>query len=385
MIKIIRYAGLVAACIAVSAPSLASDVWNDTGATYIDAMAQYSLLDDKRISKDDFGFQGGLGYNFAPNFALEIDYSTGSFKLKDVGSTGPSEQLRAGSLDVLYKFLPNSIFRPFILAGAGELQDRIGANFDVNRSWMAEAGVGALTGIGSQSGSTRLQLRTEAKYRREFIQNNLYIPNNPSDVVFGVGLQLSFGNPTPPAPVSAAPPPPPPEPAPAPVVAAPPPPEPCHAPAGFKVDANCHIIEQTVVVRAVDFEFNSTQLTAPAQHTLDEVAAALLTQPELHVEVQGHTDSIGTDAYNLGLSQRRADAVRAYLIGKGLSPAVLTAQGFGKSKPIASNETAEGRAQNRRVAFEVTNGFAHVIVIKEGASNASTEAAKQGEPPNTKK
>ena len=44
---------------------------------------QYSLLDDKRISKDDFGFQGGLGYNFAPNFALEIDYSTGSFKLKD--------------------------------------------------------------------------------------------------------------------------------------------------------------------------------------------------------------------------------------------------------------------------------------------------------------
>ncbi len=383
--KIIRYAGLVAAGIAVSAPALASDVWNDTGATYIDGMLQYSLLDDKRISKDNFGFEGGLGYNFAPNFALEIDYSTGSFKLKDFASGGPSEQLRAGSLDVLYKFLPNSIFRPFILAGAGELQDRIGANFDANHSWMAEAGVGALTGIGSQSGSTRLQLRTEAKYRREFIQSNLYIPNNPSDVVFGVGLQLSFGNPTPPAPVSAAPPPPPPEPAPAPVVVAPPPPEPCHAPAGFKVDANCHIIEQTVVVRAVDFEFNSTQLTAPAQHTLDEVAAALLTQPELHVEVQGHTDSIGTDAYNLGLSQRRADAVRTYLIGKGLSPAVLTAQGFGKSKPIASNETAEGRAQNRRVAFEVTNGFAHVIVIKEGASDASTEAAKQGEPPNTKK
>ena len=87
------------------------------------------------------------------------------------------------------------------------MEDRIGANFDSNHSWMAEAGVGALTGIGSQSGSTRLQLRTEAKYRREFIQNNLYIPNNPSDVVFGVGLQLSFGNPTPPAPVSAAAPP----------------------------------------------------------------------------------------------------------------------------------------------------------------------------------
>ncbi|HEY6621925.1 MAG TPA: OmpA family protein [Steroidobacteraceae bacterium] len=384
MMKINRYAGLVAVGIAASAPAVASDVWNDTGATYIDAMGQYTLLDDKRISKDNYGFQAGLGYNFAPNFALEMDYSTGSFKLRDFGVGGPSEQLRAGSLDILYKFLPNSNIRPYILAGAGELQDRIAANFDPNNSWMAETGIGALTGLGSQSGSTRLQLRTEAKYRREFIQSNAYIPNNPRDFVLGVGLQLSFGNPTPPAPVSAAPPPPP-EPAPPPAVAAPPPPEPCHAPAGFKVDANCHIIDQTVVVRAVDFEFNSTQLTGPAQRTLDEVAAALLTQPELHVEVQGHTDSIGTDAYNLGLSQRRADSVRAYLISKGLNPAALTAQGFGKSKPIASNATAEGRAENRRVAFDVTNGFAHVVVIKAGATDASTEAAKQGEPPNTKK
>jgi outer membrane protein OmpA-like peptidoglycan-associated protein len=241
-----------------------------------------------------------------------------------------------------------------------------------------------LTGIGSQSGSTRLQLRTEAKYRREFIQNNGLIPNNPGDVVFGVGLQLSFGNPTRPVPVVAAAPPPEPAPIPREVVVAPPP-EPCHAPAGFQVDANCRIIEQTVVVRAVDFEFNSTQLTLPAQHTLNEVAAALQTQPELNVEVQGHTDSIGTDSYNLGLSQRRAEAVKAYLISRGLSAAVLTAKGFGKTKPIASNETAEGRAQNRRVAFEVTNGFEHVIVIKEDATDASTQAAKQGEPPNAKK
>jgi OOP family OmpA-OmpF porin len=385
MMKFIRDVGVVVAALALATPAFASDVWDDTGATYVDAMLQYSLLDDKRISKDDFGVQGGVGYNFAPNFALELNYGTGSYKVRGfAGDAGPSEQLRATSLDLLYKFFPNSIFRPYILTGAGELQDRIGGNLDNNHSWMAEAGVGALTGIGSQSGSTRLQLRTEAKYRREFIQNNELIPNNPSDVVFGVGLQLSFGNPTRPVPVVAAAPPPEPAPIAREAVVAPPP-EPCHAPAGFQVDANCHIIEQTVVVRAVDFEFNSTKLTVPAQHTLDEVAAALLTQPELNVEVQGHTDSIGTDSYNLGLSQRRADAVRAYLTSRGLSAGVLTARGFGKTKPIASNETAEGRAQNRRVAFEVTNGFAHVIVIKEGASDASTQAAKQGEPPNAKK
>jgi OOP family OmpA-OmpF porin len=384
MTKCLKFLVLIAAVSVVTIPAIAADVWTDTGAVYVDGILQYSLLNDKRISKDDFGVQGGLGYNFAPNFALELNYGTGSYKVKDfAGSSGPSEQLRAASMDVLYKFFPNSIFRPFILAGGGELQDRIGANLDNNHSWMAEAGVGALTGIGSQSGSTRLQLRTEAKYRREFVQSNAFIPNNPGDIVFGVGLQLSFGNPTRPAPVVA---PPPPEPAPIPreVVVAPTP-EPCHAPDGFQVDANCHIIEQTVVVRAVDFEFNSTQLTAPAQRTLDEVATALLTQPELNVEVQGHTDSIGTETYNLGLSERRAVAVKAYLVSRGLSATALTAKGYGKAKPIASNETAEGRAQNRRVAFEVTNGFAHVIVLKEGASDASTEAAKQGEPPNAKK
>jgi len=386
-VKYPKVFGLIAAVSAATTPAIAADVWNDTGAVYIDPMLQCSILDSKRISKDDFGFQGGFGYNFAPNFALEVDYGGGGFKVRGFGSSsGPSEQLRAASLDVLYKFFPNSLIRPFVLAGGGELQDAIAGNLENNHSWIAEAGVGVLTGIGSQSGSTRLQLRTEAKYRREFIQNVALIPNNPGDVVFGVGLQLSFGNPTRPAPVIAAPPPPP-EPAPVPreVPAEAPPPEPCHAPAGFQVDANCRIIEQTVVVRAIDFEFNSTQLTAPARHTLDEVAAALLTQPELKVEVQGHTDSIGTDAYNLGLSQRRAAAVKEYLIAKGLNASALTAQGYGKAKPIASNSTAEGRAQNRRVAFEVTNGFAHVIVLKEGASDASTQAAKHGEPPSTSK
>ncbi len=85
------------------------------------------------------------------------------------------------------------------------------------------------------------------------------------------------------------------------------------------------------------------------------------------------------------LSQRRAEAVKDYLISKGVSPSNLTAKGYGKAKPIVSNDTAEGRAQNRRVEFEVTNAPAHVNVVNEGASAASTEAAQQGERPKTKK
>lgn len=371
---------LVTACVACGS-AMAADAYDDTGAWYLSPMAQYDFLDKSRISNDHAGYQVGLGYDFAPRLAAELAFSNGSFRIP---GSGAREKLDAKSLDIVYKLLPvTSMVRPYILTGAGGMDDDIGGYKPRNHAWLAEAGFGALTALGNQSGSMRLQLRTEAKYRREFIQNTAYIPNNPGDVVLGVGFQFMFGAPTPPPPVAKEPPPPPPE------AAAPPPPppapEPCHAPAGFQVDANCHIVEQKVIVRAVDFEFNSTQLTAPAQQTLDDIAAALQSQPELAIEIQGYTDSIGSDAYNLHLSQKRAESVKAYLISKGAGASNLTAKGYGKADPIASNGTAEGRAQNRRVAFDVTNAPAHVKVVTEDASAASTEAAQQGEHRKTKK
>ena len=373
---------LVTACVACGG-AMAADAYDDTGAWYLSPMAQYYFLDKSRISNDHAGFQVGLGYDFAPHLAAELAVSDGSFRIP---GSGAREKFDAKSLDILYKFLPvSSMVQPYILTGAGGMNDDIGGYTPHNEAWLAEAGIGALTGLGNQSGSMRLQLRTEAKYRREFIQNTTYIPNNPGDVVLGVGFQFMFGAPTPPPPVAKEAPPPPPEPAPAPPPPPPPAPPPCHAPAGFQVDANCHIIEQKVIVRAVDFEFNSTQLTAPAQQTLDDIAAALQSQPELAIEIQGYTDSVGSDAYNLHLSQRRAESVKAYLISKGAGASNLTAKGYGKADPIASNGTAEGRAQNRRVAFDVTNAPAHVKVVTEDASAASTEAAKQGEPTKPKK
>jgi OOP family OmpA-OmpF porin len=100
----------------------------------------------------------------------------------------------------------------------------------------------------------------------------------------------------------------------------------------------------------------------------------------MQVEIQGYTDSIGTDAYNLSLSRKRAQAVKEYLVGKGLSDSSLTAKGYGKADPIASNTTKEGRAENRRVAFSVTNAPSHVKVVTEDASDASTEAAEKTDP-----
>jgi outer membrane protein OmpA-like peptidoglycan-associated protein len=376
--------GVIAAMCAggVNHNASAADAYDDTGAWYFAPLGQYTLLDHRRISKDDFGFQVGVGYDFAPHLAGELALGNGAFRVK---GSGEHEKLFTAAFDVLYKIPPvTSIFRPYVIVGAGGMNDNIGpaGNFT---EWLAEGGLGALTGLGSQSGSTRLQLRTEAKYRYEFVKNVPGVPHNPGDVVFGVGLQLMFGARTPPPPpvARALPPPPPPEPAPP-----PPPPAPaptCVAPAGFQVDANCRIIEQTLVVRAVDFEFNSAELTLPARQTLDEVAVSLVKQPELKVEIQGYTDSTGSAEYNLHLSQKRSESVRSYLIGKAVNAVGLTAKGFGKANPIATNATTEGRAQNRRVAFQVTSAPEHVKVVTEEATPASTEAAKQGEPTRAKK
>jgi OOP family OmpA-OmpF porin len=85
---------------------------------------------------------------------------------------------------------------------------------------------------------------------------------------------------------------------------------------------------------------------------LDE-AVRILSGSSAPVSVEGHTDWIGSDAYNQGLSERRANAVQAYLIEQGISPSRLSTSGYGESRPISSNETREGRALNRRVELHV--------------------------------
>lgn len=127
-------------------------------------------------------------------------------------------------------------------------------------------------------------------------------------------------------------------------------------PTGKKVDANgCPISEyipepeKPVVLTGVHFEFNKSILTPDSKTILDKVAASLIERPDVKVEIAGHTDSKGSDAYNLKLSNARADAVMQYLIGKGVKADNLTAKGYGESQPIADNKTDEGRAKNRRV------------------------------------
>jgi OOP family OmpA-OmpF porin len=88
---------------------------------------------------------------------------------------------------------------------------------------------------------------------------------------------------------------------------------------------------------------------------LDDDVQTLLSNPDLRVEVAGHTDSTGEAAYNLDLSQRRAQTVELYIEGKGVELDRITARGYGQERPIADNATKEGRQQNRRVELRVLN------------------------------
>lgn len=101
------------------------------------------------------------------------------------------------------------------------------------------------------------------------------------------------------------------------------------------------------------FAFDSAKLTPAAMDTLDSVVGKLSGADVVAIKVDGHTDSTGTDAYNQGLSERRAASVVDYLISKGVSADKLSSEGFGESKPVADNGTKEGRAQNRRVEIYV--------------------------------
>jgi OOP family OmpA-OmpF porin len=101
------------------------------------------------------------------------------------------------------------------------------------------------------------------------------------------------------------------------------------------------------------FDFDKATIKPEGRQVLDQVAAQANTINLETLIATGHTDSIGTEQYNLGLSQRRANSVKAYLVSKGIAADRIYVEGKGESSPVASNKTREGRAQNRRVEIEI--------------------------------
>jgi outer membrane protein OmpA-like peptidoglycan-associated protein len=134
------------------------------------------------------------------------------------------------------------------------------------------------------------------------------------------------------------------------------------------------------------FDFNKYTLKSDAEVKLAKISGILLTYPNLKVQVEGYTDSVGSDEYNLKLSQERATAVQAFLIEQGVQPGNITSQGYGKADPVADNSTNSGRTQNRRVAMVVSG---QSIGVQEAAPTSSMnqpmsapQAAPQAAPSN---
>lgn len=120
------------------------------------------------------------------------------------------------------------------------------------------------------------------------------------------------------------------------------------------------------------FEIESAELNAGGREALGPVVDALLEHPDRSIVVEGHTDSIGEEGYNLDLSQRRADAVADFLIEQGVEPGRIVAHGYGEQHPIASNDTPAGRAQNRRV---------DIVILESGEAPPSAGDLESGEAP----
>jgi outer membrane protein OmpA-like peptidoglycan-associated protein len=114
-------------------------------------------------------------------------------------------------------------------------------------------------------------------------------------------------------------------------------------------------VAKKIVLRGVHFDFNKSDIRPDSRPVLDEAVDALKENTAVRISVEGHTDAIGSDLYNEKLSVRRAEAVFRYLANHGIAPERMGVIGYGKSRPVADNETESGRAQNRRVELRVVS------------------------------
>ncbi|MGA3280216.1 MAG: OmpA family protein [Smithella sp.] len=328
------------------------------------------------------------GYNFTEHIGVEGVVNYVPAEVQDMpGDNGVN--LYGYGVEGLYHFMPESRFVPFLAVGMGEMHYDTPAGADNMNKFFIDAGAGVKFFI-----TENIALRADARW---VLPTN----DNYNDFMGTLGVTFAFGGhkkvvavarveeplppPPPPPPVVKVEPPPPPPP--------PPPPKCTNVPAGCIVDKDgCPIdsdgdgvcdgldkcpntppgakvesdgcIHEKVIIRLnVEFDTDKSDIKDKYYDEISKVADFMKEHPETTCEIQGHTDNVdrfNNPDHNKQLSQARADSVRQYLIDKFMiDESRLTAVGYGPERPIASNDTKEGRQKNRRV-----EGVIDAIVIK---------------------
>ncbi|HEX3896609.1 MAG TPA: OmpA family protein [Rudaea sp.] len=318
--------------------------------------------DSDRTTKTSLYSGIGLGTWVSPNFSVDVEYGLNNADFKN-SSPRANHQWESMQLDVAGRYYFGDVsnnLRPYLMGALGAVRHKAYSGFLLADQSFSESGGWdpmAAVGVGlSYNLSDRLSVRGEVAARYDHDNNSLNSPVSDqffstrksgfTDGLVTVGLTYSFGGHA-----AAA--------APAPAAAPPPPPAP---PPARETAAQT---QTTIDLRGVEFKFDHPRVgeklvpslkapTAESVQILDEAVDTLKRYPNVRVEVDGHTDSVGSDAYNQRLSERRAKGVYDYLTQHGVDASRLDGpKGFGESQPIDTNDTAAGRQRNRRTELKV--------------------------------
>ena len=337
---------LVSMISAFSAPVLAAD---DDQFPHIYVLGTMTNTDsDRNVDSTNNGWQLGFGYPLTERLYVEGLYFDNTFETGD--NNGSDFYQSGGGLDLQYGFGDRERFTPFVLIGVGGAENDVVPDALDEDSFYWNVGVGF---VGRLFDLQWLRYRGEARY----VQDD-YLDGR-SDIRFGLGLEIALGTVQQKKEVVVEK-----------VVYKQVQVQPVDTDGdrvvdqydecpntlpGARVDGRGCVIEQQVInIANITFETGSSQLTPFGKNTLMSAVSFLESQKNVNVEIAGHTDSVGSDAFNLSLSQKRAASVKQFLVDNGIASNRLVARGYGETSPIASNDTPTGRATNRRVEFRLT-------------------------------
>ena len=346
-------------------PQLARDSWSlGFGVSYPRLMSISSLQTGAWAGIGNYGGYLTLQRNFSEHVALRLSGNYSYMKTESLNRT-QAINLAAADFDLLYYFVPCEVLTPYLATGFG------GILFANDNSLLTKLDVTYLEyqfnlGIGAEwRFSENWSLRAEGIYHTSSTNKldgydnpgedkGLFGGNSDTYITLSAGVQFYFSKGEP----SAL----------------------CDLYDGITIN-ECpsldeieeliikhtpkEIVKEVVVEKPVEvkksqwvlvgvnFEFNKARLTPESYPILFYAVQNLNENPDTKVEIQGHTDNIGSEQYNMKLSEERAQTVRDYLVAKGIDPSRLTVKGYGESMPVADNSTPEGRSLNRRIEFKV--------------------------------